>query len=117
VADQSVGVLELTVRQPVLGIVPPGGHSQPPALSLGQFEQRLKDVGQQRVATLEHRQHHPDQERAHFELPGPDADRQQRLDPLRHAGSVDDPLDALKPGAHILPPRSATSSCSEQAGS
>ena len=98
-------------------VLPLGDHPEPELIGFGQLQQRLEHVGQQRVATGEHRQHHADHERAHLQLPGAHPDRQKQLDPLGDRGGVDDPLDPLELGAHAGPPSSATNCRSVAAGS
>jgi hypothetical protein len=101
---QREGPLELPVGERVLAGLPGGDHPEPPFVWRGQADQRLAHASEVRGTALGGDQQHPEQQRAHRQLPAARPDRQQRLEPLGNAGAVDHPLEAADlGGAHSRP--------------
>ena len=117
--DEPEGALDLAVGQQVRAVSPVGDDPEPPLLGFGEREQRLVDSAQVCRAAGGGDEQHPEQQRAHRQLPGADPDRQPQLDPAAHAGGVDHRLQALERVllAHGDPPSSATNSASAAVGS
>ena len=93
-------------------VFPVRDDAQPPLVVVGQAGQGLVHAGQVGRPAVGLGQAHPGQQGAGAQLPGADPGRQQRLDPRRDAGGVDDLLQPASESYRRVPPSSATASAS-----
>ena len=109
---QAEGVLGLPVGELVRAVLPVRQHAEPPLLVFGQAGQRLAHPGQVRGTAVGRGEHHAQQQGADAQLPHPRAGGQQRLDPRRDAGGVDDAFQYRQRDHGRAAPSSRTASAS-----
>ena len=102
--DQAEGALGLPVGELVRAGLPVFGHAEPGLVVCGQGGQRVADAGQVRGPVVGLGEQHPGQQGADAQLAVPHPGRQQRLDPRRDAGGVDDVLQRGQRDAHRCRP-------------